>query len=350
MSEELINPFIPKTVKFNKSPVIVDLRVPNNPDVVRDWATNLNSVECDFRLDYSYLQYADCHGCKFCYTVGDNQHKSKYLPSFKITGEWQHFKERLISTPITMSRWCDPFYDKDSIYHTFKVAKFILDNGGKVIFVSPSGYIPDEVFLLAKQYADKIQYQIKVFTDDSVYGTILRNRYSPKSGNLFWHKINAKKLLDHGIKVSVKIDPIIINVNIILINNIIKEFNDIGIYSFIFKMLIATQTFKEELDLISKRNSFWLSEKHGAIYWQYPSHIVFDTLAPIILQHPESTITFCNNAYMNYILNSHNNCCQFDNADIKYNIDYPIKGLLPKDIPKYVPIDTLQLPKQKKGK
>lgn len=288
--------------------------------IVKDYATTSSGKWCDLRYDYSFKSFGNCNGCMFCY---------RHIPGSKERLRWHaiakkkeiHFNEHLFTMPITVSRFCDPLLTDAVTRQSLDFCEFILSGGGMISFVSPSSNIPDRLFQMAKKYKDRFQYQIVVFTDDSMHGRGCRRIFAPKFCDIQTHKANILKLQKLGTKVIIKIDPIIIGINDTLVSSIMDYFKSIGCYNFIFRQLYATDYLKEKLSLISRRIASNLSEVTGK-YSTYNSELFFDTMAGILLNHPDCTVTFCQNEWMNRILKAHKNCCQFDSAEYKFNNNF----------------------------
>jgi DNA repair photolyase len=285
--------------------------------IVKDYATTSSGKWCDLRYDYSFKSYSKCNECMFCY---------KHIPGVKERKRWHgivkkkeiHFNEYLFTMPITVSRYCDPLLTESVARQSLDFCEFILDGGGMISFVSPSPNIPDRLFKLAKKYKDRFQYQVVVFTDDSMHGKGCRRILAPRFCDIRIHRENIIKLQKLGIKVIIKIDPIIIGINDTLVDSVMNYFKSIGCYNFILRQLYATDFFKEKLSLISRRIAANLSIPTGK-YYTYPGELFFDVVSKIILDHKDCTITFCQNSWMNKILKSHKNCCQFDSAEFIFN-------------------------------
>jgi hypothetical protein len=288
---------------------------------IRNSATTSFLQSCPFPMDYSHIINGKCNKCNYCPRLG-NMNARKTRPASIVWDNEVFWNKSLFMTPITVSRQCDP-WRKESIIDSLNFSKYILECGGKIIFLSPNSRVPKEIFELGNKFGNNIQYQIKAFSDDTFSGENVRYKFCSHYPLLATLKKNAKKIQEEGIKVTIKFDPIIIGINDMFISNIISEFEDIGINSFIFKQVFATNYLCEYISRFSRRYSSFLTEKTN-IYHTYDNNLFIDYIGPILLKHPDSIITFCTNPTLNKLMNNHKNCCQFDNcewmANPKWNI------------------------------
>jgi hypothetical protein len=199
--------------------------------------------------------------------------------------------------------------------------EYILENGGMISFISPSLAVPDKLFEIAEKYGDRFQYQVRVFSDTSTPGKISKNLFAPKFPEIEQHKDNIERFLAIGTKVIIKIDPIIIGINDQQVQSIISYFNSIGCYNFILRQVYSSPSLKEEISLISRRSALLLSEATSK-YYTYTGEVWFDFASKIVLDNPQSVFTFCQNSWMNKLLKSHKNCCQFDSTDYIFNENF----------------------------
>lgn len=288
--------------------------------IVKDYATSSSGRWCNFKYDYSYFTNSVCNSCLFCY---------KNLPGSKLRrrspgiawGKEVHFNKYLFKVPITVSRYCDPFINPSVSKQSLDFAEYILKNGGMISFISPSSSLPDRLFELMEIYNDSIQYQIHVFSDDSIAGNGCRDIFAPNFCNLSGHEGNIKILSELGIKTIIKIDPIIIGVNDLLLQDIINYFKSLNCYNFILRQVFATPTLKERLSLISRRYAMLLSEQSGK-YYTYTGEMYFDLVSKLVLDNTDCVFTFCQNSWMNKLVKAHKNCCQFDKAEYIFNENF----------------------------
>lgn len=288
--------------------------------IVKGYATTCSGKWCNLKYDYSPVSFHECNNCLFCYkniSGGKVRHRVAKIASSNEV----HFNELLFKMPITVSRFCDPLASGFTTKESISFSEYILENGGMISFISPSSDVPEKIFEIAEKYGERFQYQIHVFSDDSFHGKTCREVFAPKFCNLSDHKDNIDRFNKIGTKVIVKIEPIIIGINDTLIDNILNYFKNIGCYNFIFRQLYSTPMLKEKISLISKRYASLLSELTGR-YYTYSGEVIFDALSTVLLTHTDCTITFCQNSWMNKILKSHKNCCQFDSCDYIFNENF----------------------------
>lgn len=263
---------------------------------------------CSVNLDYSPYIGHECNSCDFCYSKCiDIIQSRQYLSNKIFSGKSQSS----IDSPITIGRYHDIFRNDYMINHIIIFLREVLSTGHKVVIIIVNSNIPKEFIDVCSKYKDQVFIQIKVFSDNSVYGNSLRE--------LFANKLPKINSFDNFIKsfdfnVAIRIDPIILNINSDMIENIVTHFKEIGIKKFILKTVCATNTFKSKISLISRRYASLLNDGDDR-YSIYTSDIIFDTLNKIILRHSDVSFSFCENKILNKILNKDNNCCQINGID-----------------------------------
>lgn len=291
-----------KTQKINieSSGVLLTPDGSNNTYVL-----NYSNNHCIFNVDYSPYIGHECNSCDFCYSkssdfVSSRQYLSNKLFSGNSVSKIEH--------PITIGRYHDIFRNHYMVNHIMKFLEEVLKDGIYVIIIIMNSNVPREFIELCKKYKDLITLQIKVFTDDSFYGNSLKKLFAPKFP-LYTSFDSVIMELKNYIDISIRIDPIILNINTDMIDNIICHFKDIGINKIILKTICATTSFKNKISLISRRYASLLNDGDDR-YFIYTSDIVFDKLNNIILKYKDVSFSFCENKVLNKILGKENNCCQ----------------------------------------
>jgi hypothetical protein len=269
---------------------------------------NYSNSHCNINLDYSpYIGHA-CNECDFCYSKCIDIVQSRQYLSNKIFVGNSISK---IDSPITIGRYHDIFRNNYMINNILLFLNEVLSTGHKVIIIISNSNIPDAFLDICSKYKDQILIHIKIFSDDSIYGTSLRKLFAPK-----FNEMNSfdNFIVTSNLNIAIKIDPIILNINSDMIDNIVTHFKSIGVKKFILKTICATNSFKNKISLISRRYASLLSDGDDR-YFIYPSDIIFDTLNSVIIKHDDVSFSFCENKILNKILGKDNNCCQIDWLD-----------------------------------
>lgn len=294
-----------KIQKINKEPSGVLFSPEGSKNI---YILSVSNGQCCFNLDYSPYIGHECNSCDFCYNkCVDFTQSRQYLSNKIFSGNSINY----INEPITVGRYHDIFrndYMKNNILMFLREA---LKTNHKLIIIIVNDNIPSEFYDLCDEYSDNISIQIKVFTDSSSYGKALKDLFAYKLPDISKFNVCIAKFLEYNINVSIRIDPVILNINSDMIDNIVRHFNNVGINSFIIKPLCATHSFKSKISLISRRYASLLSDVYDK-YSLYSTDNIFDYIAPIVLRFPNSIFTFCENVVLNKIFNQHENCCQFN--------------------------------------
>lgn len=272
------------------------------------------SSSCSLRRDYSYATNSTCLDCKFCCSkTGINKtrlHLSKYIDTE------QEYSKELYYTPVSISRYCEPFLNKTYIKHSLYIANKFLDEGSQVIFKTR---FPDPII---KDLPNKenIQIQIKFFNTDTLASERIRSILCPNTPSL---KNSIKSIVgfEEFNKVCL-VDPYIIGINDIEIKEIINKCYDNGIQKVILKQLFATDYFKTYLNNYTDKSNL-LTEKVGK-YFTYRNETLCRYILPIVelCYKKNIDISFCMNNEINTLImnKKYNNCCLFENPNGIYNI------------------------------
>lgn len=149
------------------------------------------------------------HSCVYCYARGfsgappkGEVHLYQNLPELL---EKELSKKRRPPLWISFSTASDAFQDIDEILMTtFSCMKLILERGIGISFLT-KGYIPSDFIELFKKYPERVRARIGIVSLDEEY----RRLFEPFSAPFVQRLGNVKNLQEAGIKVSVRIDPVI---------------------------------------------------------------------------------------------------------------------------------------------
>ena len=269
------------------------------------YVLNYSNDHCVFNVDYSPYIGHECNSCDFCYSKCSDFISSRQYLSNKLFSGASVSK---IEYPITIGRYHDIFRNHYMVNNVMKFLNEVLKDGTYVIVIIMNSNIPKEFIELCRKYKELITLQIKIFTDDSFYGNSLRQLFAPKFPSYLSFDNIINELKD-DIDISIRIDPIILNINTDMIDNIVCHFKNIGIGKFILKTVCATTSFKNKISLISRRYASLLNDGDDR-YYIYTSDVIFDKLNNIILKYKDVSFSFCENKVLNKILGKENNCCQ----------------------------------------
>ena len=275
---------------------------------------------CPCAYSYSYSVNGDCLDCSFCYKKSNNlNHKrlqAKNLEKF-ITDD-------ILQVPIIISTSCDPMYSEYVKNESYKVAKYILENNGKIIYKSAIAPIDARIHELASEYKDHFLYQPRFMSSNDLMGETIRKNLSQEFSSSDVLIDEIIKFKDHGCQIVPIFDPVILHINDTMVQKIINHIKSIGIYKIILKQLFATNSFRSELLLYNPDAYKDLCIKVGN-YYTYDSVHLIEHLSSIFYDENIS-ISFCSNNHLNKILNK-NNCCQFENHEIFYKNDIKFMNL-----------------------
>lgn len=296
--------------------------------MAKNYATSMAfNKTCMLKRDYSYIINGKCLECKFCYkhAVPGTKSKirmSKMLPLEELTSP------SLYKTPITISKYCDPAYGNLALANSIEVARRIIEKGGQVIWKSAKvSSAPAEFIRFPKQS----QLQGRVIAADTKTGEIVRKMIAPNFDN-------TKAILTHldlyqrcGLDVAISFDPLILGLNDSDLYIIAHQAAALNIKKIIVKQLFATDYFKTFLTShVGKDCANLLSERVGP-FWTYKSEDLLKTMHGVLLDTKDLDIQFsmCGNKDINSLLNTHSNCCLFDNPNAIYDLKFTGKGSYP---------------------
>jgi len=168
-----------------------------------------SGLRCLANLPTVNVSAGCAHNCVYCYTKGysiypgDNSIEIYENMAEKIADEIKRKRKKPAAVYFCPS--CDPFQPVSEVQQvTFEVMKIILENGIGVQFVT-KGRIPEEIFKLFEKHSSKIAGQIGLISVDKK----ILNMFEPNAANLHQRLKQLKNLVEIGIKVSVRCDPMI---------------------------------------------------------------------------------------------------------------------------------------------
>lgn len=290
--------------------------IDENKVTKKAYITTSTGGACGLRYDYSFAINCKCLECVFCYKhLVNRPARKKYVGSLAYIE--RRYNKHLFSIPITVSRYCDPLYSKDSIHNSYIFCEYVLANGGSVIFKTAIPNIPDKFLQLFEKYSDKVQLQIRLFATNTVYGNIIMSEYC----NNFSTFDKFIDVIDNtSCDKAIVIDPLIIGINDNQVLQIVKHALDYDIKKIIIKQLFSTPYFKTKLSFVSKRYAALLLQNVSCNYSTYDNLDIIDSLSTVIeyCNVHDIKLSFCQNATLNKLLGIGHNCCLNDN--VKYVI------------------------------
>jgi len=283
----------------------------------RNYGTTSSYSACVFRKDYSYIANGKCLGCLFCYKDIESQppEKRRLASMLELEGK---ISPSLYEVPVTLSRYCEPFYNKTSTKHSIYAMKHILENGGQVILRSSQAVLPGEIWELIKdkRYSSNIQYQARFMAASTNTGNVVREMLAPNfssASDLICTMEKASEFID----VAMYFDPYIVGINNKDLEQLISEFKP---SKAILRQLFATSKFKDWI-------SFTVSRRFGAMlnipivnHWTYSNDILLDSFAEVVevATKNNTSLSVCGNHFLNSLV-AEDNCCQFSNANAFYS-------------------------------
>ncbi len=280
-------------------------------------SSSLNSV-CVFRKDYSFCVNGSCLGCKFCYKDLTPKPPVKYRTAGLLDIELD-YNDSALKVPLTVSRYCDPFYNESAIKNSLYVMEKILRNNGQIILRTAISNIPDEAIDLIKEFPTNVQFQMRVFTGDTAVGIQLREDLAPGFSSFRAIFEKGLQLADLGVDTTLFVDPLILGVNNSDLFYFIKAVSKTKINKIVIKQLFSTPNFKNYLQGFVPRYASLLDKKVGE-YYTYDTLELSKSLLPLF-EHADSknvNISVCSNKSLAILLETSENCCLFDNANAIY--------------------------------
>ncbi len=149
------------------------------------------------------------HSCVYCYARGFTDappkgevHLYENLPEM-LKKELD--RKRRLPQWVSFSTASDAFQDIEEILKTtYASMKILLERGIGISFLT-KGFIPSEFIELFKKYTHAVKARVGIVSPNEDY----RKWFEPFSASPLQRLINIKNLINIGIDVSVRIDPII---------------------------------------------------------------------------------------------------------------------------------------------
>jgi hypothetical protein len=234
----------------------------------------------------------------------------------------------LYKTPITISKYCDPSYNRTAWDHSMEVANRIIEKGGQVIWKSAKISAAPASFLM---HPTKFQLQGRIITANTKTGDIVRNMLAPNFHSSFlvldwldtYHKL--------GLDVAISFDPLILGLNEADLYIVAQQAARVNIKKIIVRQLFATDYFKTFLQShIGKDCSNLLSERVGP-FWTYKNDLLVKVMHDVLSDTKDLGIQYsmCGNKDINALISTHNNCCMFKNPHGIYDLKFTGKGHSP---------------------
>jgi hypothetical protein len=131
--------------------------------------------------------------------------------------------------------------------------------------------------------------------------------------------------------VAINFDPLILGLNDADLYIIAQQAETLKIKKIVVRQLFATDYFKEFLKSnVGRDCSNLLSERVGP-FWTYKTEDLLKTMHGVLLDTKDLDIKFsmCGNKDINPLLNTHSNCCLFNNPNAIYDLKFTGKGSYP---------------------
>ncbi len=245
------------------------------------WRSEL--CTCPFK--YSLQPYTGCsHQCLYCYATSYIRVR-KSIPK-------KNFVNRLLMdlrradprVPISMSNSSDPYPPEEEEYRlTRRTLEILLPRGYRVLIVTKGVLVTRDIDLLSK---GRVAVTMTITTLDNNLAKKIEPNAPPPSARLK----ALRKLVENGVPVGVRVDPIIpfLNDDPKMIDELVDALANIGV------RFIVTSTYKARPDnlkrmmnafpeLASKFHKLYRVEgtwMHG--YWYLPIQLRKKLLKPVI--------------------------------------------------------------------
>jgi len=263
----------------------------------KNYATTTDCTSCPFKKDYSYYINAKCLECSFCYRNGNPKRRQASL----LLKEAE-LNPNLFKAPITISKYCDPFYNEWATKNSLEAIGIILENKGQVILRTSQHDGVKKVIKKFHSDLDRIYVQSRCL--ESFNTNNISRAISPRIESAFYD--------DKLRHMSYFFDPLIIGLNDIELKQLLKHEK---VNKIVIRQLFATDYFKEYLsNAIGKR---WSSSLNTNIngFWTYDNSFLLALLAPVIeiAFKLNKQISFCGNPTLNQAIGLNMNCCLINN-------------------------------------
>lgn len=258
----------------------------------KNYATTTSCTACPFKKDYSYYVNSKCLDCKFCYRNGNPKRRQASL----LLKEAE-LNSNLFKAPITISKYCDPFYDKWSTENSLKAIEIIQNNGGQIILRTSRNSLLSKI-----EDTRNIELQCRTITsfeNDNIRAILAPGFESPFVDERFSN-------------FSFFFDPLMIGVND---KDLLRLIASKKSKKIIIRQLFATSYFKEYLSTVAgKRWSSILTQNING-YWTYDNTLLLAAVSHIIEYAIQQNvqISFCGNPTLNQIIGLDVNCCLINN-------------------------------------
>jgi|Deesub1362A_J573_1020465.scaffolds.fasta_scaffold00604_25 DNA repair photolyase len=149
------------------------------------------------------------HSCVYCYARGftDAPPKGEVYLYRNLAERLERELERKRRIPlwVSFSTASDAFQDMDEVLKvTYACMRVLLERGIGISFLT-KGRIPDDFIGLFRRFPDRVKARIGIVSLNEEY----KRLFEPYSATPFLRLRNIRRLVEAGVDVSVRVDPVI---------------------------------------------------------------------------------------------------------------------------------------------
>ncbi len=168
-----------------------------------------SALRCLSRIATINITSGCAHGCIYCYSRGYSQYPGEGRiilfgnTAKKVKDELKRKRKKPVAVYFCPS--CDPFQPVPEVLRqTYETMKILLEHSVGVQFVTKAG-VPDEFLKLFERHKNLVRGQVGLITTDDR----IRRTFEPGAASVAQRLRTAKMLLDIGVELSVRADPLI---------------------------------------------------------------------------------------------------------------------------------------------
>ena len=308
-----------------------------------------NKFGCYFRLKFDSALGGDCHKCKYCYRTGllNNNNSIGRANNNKLYADIKYL-ERLLQMasetdldkpknddsdevkviyqlqqkmPVRFGSMCDPF-DPDNDVKALTIQAIDLMNRYNhpyLIYTKNDFTTNPEVIRRLKQSGKDVLIHISLSNLDDKNGFVLES----KAPSCFQRLQAIKTLIENKVPVVLRIAPIILGVNDKDVIKLMIIFKAIGGKKVVIEELRIGAEFKTFLEKHYPQAIKFFPKEPKWNYYRYDESIIKPKFEEFVdgAKKLDFEIAICGNHQLENELCNNDNCCLFDNPQIKFRQD-----------------------------